>query len=179
MKRAFLISNNDWWTKRLSLYAKWFEAHGYEVRYVTSDFNHFTKRPIDKGMMPDCMKFVHVIPYRKNLSIRRIISHCFFSFKVLIFLFRNRPEVVVGVLPCNSLGAMLWLFKKWHPELRLLVDVTDMWPESLPMPKIKQILKPFMAFWRGLRTLGVDAATSGVICECELFREALLNLNFH
>ena len=171
MKTVYLLSYNDWWSKRINLYAQWFVEHGFDVKYITSDFNHFTKKPIDKSTMLACAEYIHVPEYRRNLSIRRVLSHWIYSLKVLRLLMDKKPDIVLGVLPCNSLGLMLWFYKKTHSSVRLIVDVTDMWPESLPISKFsKKLLSPFVWFWRWLRDMGVSAADK-VICECNLFAQ--------
>ena len=95
--------------------------------------------------MPACTEYIHVPEYRRNLSIRRIFSHLVYSLKVMQLLLSRKPDVVLGVLPCNSVGLVLWFYKKTHSSVRLMVDVTDMWPESVPISKFgKKLLFPFL-----------------------------------
>lgn len=176
MKTVYIISYNNWWERRIGLYAKWFREHDFNVIYVTSDFNHFTKKKIDQETLPSNTIFVHVIGYRKNLSIARILSHWMFSIKVFKILYKNDPNAVFGVLPCNSLGFVLWLYKKINESICLLIDITDMWPESLPVAKtLKLVLYPFLLFWRWLRNRALLAADR-VICECNLFAQMIKNI---
>ena len=85
-----------------------------------------------------CIEYIHIPEYCRNLSIRRILSHWGFSIKVLKLLLVRKPNVILGVLPCNLLGLVLWFYKKMHSSVQLIIDVTDMWPESLPISKFSK-----------------------------------------
>lgn len=170
--KACIISYNNWWDKRLHLYNEWLRERSFCVDYITADFNHFTKEYYNKNQFPNTTKFVHVPWYKKNLSLRRIYSHIFFSLKVLAICLKEKPMVIVGVLPCNSLGIVLWVYKKIFKKTKLVIDVTDMWPESLPYVTIKRWLYPVMLLWKSLRSIGIDAADQ-IVCECDLFSETI------
>ena len=170
--KAYIISYNNWWDKRLRLYDEWFSERGFCVNYITADFNHFTKEYYNKNQFPNTTKFVHVPWYNKNLSVRRIYSHIYFSLKILAICLKEKPMVIVGVLPCNSLGIVLWFCKKILKKTKLVIDITDMWPESLPYVTIKRWLYPVMLLWKSLRSIGIDVADQ-IICECDLFSETI------
>ena len=132
------------------------------------------KKPIDKSAVPVCIEYIHIQECCRNLSIRRILSHWVFSIKVLKVLLVRKPNVILGVLPCNSIGLVLWFYKKMHSSVQLIIDVTDMWPESLPISKFsKKLLCLFLLPWRWLQKMGVSAADK-VICECNLFARMVM-----
>ena len=67
--------------KRTFFLFEMMRQRGYEVKFLTSDFNHYNKktRDIDKFFReyPDykeCLYFIHKKPYKKNISIKRFLS---------------------------------------------------------------------------------------------------------
>lgn len=153
-------------------YRDWLNDHGYSVLSYISNFNHFTKRSVEDGVnIP--FSLIHVPEYKRNISFMRIISHVVFSMKVMFVLLREKPNVLIGVIPCNSLGVVLWLYKKINRKCKIAVDIVDMWPESLPSKFIKRYLFLFMGLWRYLRRIGIKAADR-VFCECFFFANELI-----
>ena len=95
-----------------------------------------------------------------------------FSIKILFILFHEKPNVLISIVPCNSLGVILWLYKKINPKCAMAIDVVDMWPESLPSVFMKKYMKFFMELWRYSRGLGIKVADR-VFCECRFFANEL------
>ena len=62
------ISCFNYYDTRMKQITEFFRRKGYEVIYVTSDFNHFEKRRF-KVDYPDTIQ-VHVPVYKKNISIQ-------------------------------------------------------------------------------------------------------------
>lgn len=172
LRKVFIISYNNWWEKRLCAYYQWFASNNFDVCYVTSDFNHFTKDLIDKNKLPKETSLVHVPRYRRNISIKRVFSHIVFTSKVIIKLIKEKPDVVIGSMPCNSLGFSLWIYRKIYKDKCIISDITDMWPESFPVISIKNKLRLLMGIWRWPRTLGINSSDF-TSCECKIFADEL------
>lgn len=171
-KRATIVSYYRWWDTRLKYYGAWLNEHGYKVNYISADFDHITKTYGGGEKLPSCGRYVHVPSYKSNLSVKRLASNMIFAYRVKRILNRYPAEVVVCLLPANSLGKELASYKKKHMDSVLIFDVLDMWPESLPFNGVKRIAFPLLAAWKKLRTKGL-AIADGVICECALFHEML------
>ena len=126
--------------QRYWLMAEAFVAAGHEVVYWTSDFSHATKakrrvsgsegRPIDLRLVP-------TRPYRKNVSLARILSHRGYARAWEREALRltacsrplARPDLIVSSMPPLSTGEVARRLAD-HFGAKLVVDVQDAWPET-------------------------------------------------
>lgn len=170
--RAYLISCSDHYHHRLRIVDDYLQNRGYDTIYITSDFDHTAKCGF-RCDVSGCIQ-LHVPPYRKNLSVQRIISHLQFARSVFSYLENQEqePGVVVGLLPPNFLAHYLKKYKKKHPSVKLIFDVFDLWPETFPSTGAKRILAPVFKVWAMLRDCSLPSADF-ITTECRLFREKL------
>ena len=171
-KQVFIVSYTDNWKKRSVLYHEWFTARGFAVHYVSSNFNHFTLTPRSSDDLPPCGEFIPVPTYQGNLSLSRVLSYCVFSLRLLLKLISHKPDVVIATIPCNSTGLSARIYKLLYPKTTLILDIMDLWPESLPSGLLKTILTPFSLLWRAARNIAVSASDL-IICECDKFSKKI------
>jgi glycosyltransferase involved in cell wall biosynthesis len=171
-KKAYLISCSDHYSHRLHVVDAYLGSRGYDTTYITSDFDHTSKKVFDCDV-PGCVQ-LPAIPYEKNLSLARILSHRNFSRDVFRYLESQprEPEVVVVQLPPNFLGHYAKKYKKRHPQVKLIFEIFDMWPETFPYGKVKKLLYPVFKVWAWLRDHSLSAADL-VVTECDMFRQKL------
>lgn len=168
MKKAMLISCFNWYEKRLQVIRERLISRGYEVVVLLSDFDHITKAPIEKRY-EECT-YLSVSPYAKNLSLARIKSHFAFGKAVAQSLEEYAPNLVYALVPPNNVARACLAYKDKHPDLVYLVDVIDLWPESMPLKFLKQ---SFLARkWAEMRNASLKVA-DGVVLECDLYRKSL------
>ena len=86
---AYLISCSDHYNHRFLAASEQLRELGYRTIYITSDFDHTTKAPF-ACQVPGCVQ-LHALPYKKNLSVARIMSHFFFARDLFRYL-ENLPE---------------------------------------------------------------------------------------
>ena len=165
-KRAVLLSCSDHYNHRLYVIDGYLKSQGYETVYYTGDFDHSSKK-VFHCSVPGCRQ-IHVRPYRKNLSLARILSHRDFARLVFQELEQDPPDVVVAQLPPNYLAHYGARFKRRHPDTKLIFEIFDMWPETFPSGSVKQLLALPFSIWAGLRDKNLPAADR-VIPECRLF----------
>lgn len=165
-KRAVIISCSDHYGHRLHVTDAYLKSKGYETSYYTSDFDHNTKRAYQCTVYGS--RQFHVRPYRKNLSLDRILSHREFAQQAFKALEQDPPEVVVALLPPNYLAHYGARFKQRHPETILIFEIFDLWPETFPSKKMRHLLMLPFSIWAGLRDNNLQAADC-VIPECKLF----------
>lgn len=168
--KAVLISCSDHYVHRMIYWDRSLQSMGYQTTYVTTDFLHVEKTTY-RCPVEGCVQ-LHVMPYRKNLSVQRILSHRMFAQKVLRYLEEQNPDVVVSLLPPNFLAKYLGQYKKRHPQTKLIFDIFDLWPETFPSSKVKKILAPVFRVWANLRDRNLGTADF-VTTECDLFRRRL------
>lgn len=154
--KAICVSSTDYYDTRMRSIISFFESKNYEVKYLISDYNHFSKEryTVDYG----CSKQLHVIPYKKNISLQRLASHYMFSKKVLREIKTDNPDLIYCIVPPNSLVKQLGLYKKKNPKAKLVFDIFDTWPESFPINNPSTIIRMVFKLWANLRDRYIDFA---------------------
>lgn len=123
-----------------------------EIIVVTSDFSHGRKQY--KGDSNHAVNGIreiqlHVPPYKRNLSVRRIISHLTFAIELKRYLssLQELPDIVYCAMPSSSSA---YVAGKWCKKDRIpfIIDVIDIWPDSLiPLVSLKRIAAILLAPW--------------------------------
>ena len=146
------------------------EEMNFDVVSFTSTFDHYKKTdiPLDNGQ-----RQIKTIRYKKNVSLRRMISHMKFSFDCYKQLSRMNPELIYVNIPPNTLLYAAARYKKKR-HAKLICDICDLWPESMIVSNnlVKKIIHPAMLVWRQMRN-GYLNACDLIILECDFFREKL------
>ena len=171
MKKAVCISCTHHYRERTAPVEAVLLEKGYECTYITSDFNHNTKAHYTVEDLPQCIQ-IPTKPYRKNISPQRILSHIRFARDTFKKVAELQPDLIYVEVPPNSLCRQAGLYKKKHPETKLIVDIFDMWPESFPNSRAKQLLALPFRVWGWFRNCGLNKADL-VLTECDLFRNKL------
>ncbi len=171
-KLAILVSCFDYYTNRVQMVDEYLQSQGYETRYITSDFHH-TKKASYVCVLPSAIQ-LHVRPYQKNLSADRILSHREFARGIYGYLEKlpRQPDLIYAVPPPNFMAKYLAKYKKKHPQVKLVFDIFDLWPETFPNGRTKKLLAPAFAIWGSLRDRALPAADR-ILTECDLFRQKL------
>lgn len=170
MKKAVCISCTHHYTERISPVESVLQAAGYDCTYITSDFHHISKKP-HRVDLPHCIQ-LHTIPYTRNISLKRIVSHLRFSADAMKHTAKLQPDLLYVEIPPNSLCRQAARYKRKFPKTTLIFDIFDMWPESFPNSRAKALLKLPFSVWGWFRNMGLPKADL-VLTECDLFREKL------
>lgn len=173
MKKALIISCNDNYDydTRTKYVCDFLEKSGYQVKFLVSDFDHRNKR-VYKAERNSDIYYIHVLPYKKNLSVKRILSHIKFANGVKGFVDKNTFDLVYHCAPPNWTIKELSKCKK-NNDFRLITEIGDMWPETMPVGGMlkKGLGLPFK-FWSSLRDKHLYNSDV-IIAECDLFNELL------
>lgn len=169
-KTAYFISSTNHYNVRTGKFVNDYIKKGYDVIYVTSDFDHMTKKRYCFNEYKNS-KQLHVISYKKNLSISRILSHLMFSYKTFYMLLACKPELVYVEVPNNSLVKSSAKYKKIN-NAEIIVDIFDMWPESMPVKTKNMIVNRGFNIWRNFRNKNLKFADQ-IWIECDYYRELL------
>lgn len=174
-KTAVLISCSDHYGHRLHTIDTCLKEKGYNTIYITSDFDHTDKKKFKCNVEGTVQ--LSALPYKKNLSFSRILSHRNFARDAFKYIEKSAldPDVIITLLPPNFNAYYAAKYKTKHQNTKLIFDVFDMWPETMPNKKIKSVLKPVFSLWSAIRDKNLGSADF-VFCECEMFKE-LLNLS--
>lgn len=175
-KTAYFISSTNHYNVRTGKFVNDYIKKGYDVIYVTSDFDHMTKKRYYFNEYKNS-KQLHVISYKKNLSISRILSHLMFSYKTFYMLLACKPELVYVEVPNNSLVKSSAKYKKIN-NAEIIVDIFDMWPESMPVKTKNIIVNRGFNIWRNFRNKNLKFADQ-IWIECDYYRELLSAQNIN
>ena len=163
--RAMLISLGS--IERLKL-VKDVIKNEYDVEMYISDFDHNKKCTISTKE-PDC-NYIHISPYKKNLSLKRILSLLSFGRKIASELKKNEPDLIYLILPPNNVVKRCNQYVKKKHSTRIVLDIYDLWPESLPVKKVSNTLP--IKIWKNWRNNYIKTADQ-VFTECELYQDEL------
>lgn len=166
--KAIIVNCFDTYENRVLLIQEYFQSNGYEVVVVASNYRHFKKK--FREDVPAGFVFVPARRYKKNLSIGRLISHLCFAKDALKEVEELCPDLLWVLAPPNSLVKEAALYKSTHKETRLIIDIIDMWPETMPISRFKKLL-PFSA-WQKLRDKYINVADQ-VVTECGLYQSTI------
>ena len=120
---------------------------------LTTDFCHRKKQYYEAWETEDKQQVcMHVPAYKKNLSIARLWSHLVFAWRVMSYLkaLNRKPDAVYCTMPTSSSAYVCAKYCKKH-GVKLVIDVIDLWPDSLlPLMKGKQLIKTMLYPWTHL-----------------------------
>lgn len=167
MKKAIIISCFDWYEKRLCYVKETLKKRGYTVTVIQSDFDHINKKRI---LNCEGYQVIHVPAYKKNLSFMRIFSHIWFAGSALKKIKSISPDLIYALIPPNFVGAVCGYYKKYNLNMKLIFDIIDMWPESMPVKRYEKLF--LIHWWKGLRNKALKYADF-VFTECDLYQQKL------
>lgn len=167
--------------QRYWLMAEAFAAIGHEVVYITSTFNHGTKaarqltRKVDSKVQ---LVTVPTLSYKKNVSLRRILSHLLYarSLSQLCTCPQSpaTPDLIISAVPMLGAAEVLLRYAR-QSGAKFVIDIQDAWPETfhrLGVPRF--LLGPMYALARRLyrsadQVTGVSARYASV-CKREDYK---------
>lgn len=154
MKDIVIISNywhfeHEKTSSRYTHIANLLSKQEYNIEVVTSTFYHREKKQREhsqNGFDNYAYKttLIYEKGYRKNISIDRLISHKQFAKNVLKYLRKRKvPDVIYCFVPTLELAKNVIKFAKSN-DVKIILDVLDLWPESFGMilnkPSLNKVL---------------------------------------
>ena len=82
----------------------------------------------------------------------------------------NNIDLLWVLVPPNSFVKDTKKYKYSHPSVKVVFDIIDLWPETMPVGNIKKVF-PF-TLWRNFRDKNIRSADF-VVTECSLYSEML------
>ena len=146
----YLINiNENFQTSRarrlLSIYYA-LEGAGYDAHVISADFDHGQKAKLHSDNPHETL--IKVFAYRSHFSIFRLCNHMWFSLAVLCMLLKRRDAeaVYVSSIPPELVFATIIVRALW-PKVPIIVDVRDVWPESVPDKMKSSIRSRLFSFY--------------------------------
>lgn len=120
---------------RTGIVANLLLERGHKVVWWTSTFDHVLKKQrFDEDttiILNDrfCIKLLHSVKYKKNVSIRRIINHCGIARKFnRLSESEIKPDIILCSLPTLELSKAAAEYGKKN-GVPVVLDVRDLWPD--------------------------------------------------
>ena len=121
---------------------------GYDVITITSEFSHTEKCNVhydDEDIIS-----VTTLPYKSNTSLVRFLSHIILSFSLFLRAFSYRKKI--DIFYVTAPFALTALLMKIFIRKKIILDIIDFWPDSLPFSD-NVIIRPFLFFWSKINLL--------------------------
>ncbi|EGP4844469.1 glycosyltransferase [Enterococcus lactis] len=176
MKKAVIVTpfDNYSYNVRIKFVEEYLQKIGYNVKILSSDFDHRNKEKYQNNRKG--LELLKVPEYRRNLSLSRIQSHRIFARKSVKRALQLQPDLLYVSGPPNFLFKYFATNKSSFKGTKLIFELGDMWPETMPINGKKKTLFKFpMKIWASLRDEYI-AKADFTIFECDLFKE-LVNTN--
>lgn len=106
-----------------------------KVEIITSNFSHDKKKHKDPlpSKWPFTITFLHEPGYKKNISVRRFLSHRAWGKNVGKYLEnREKPDVIYCAMPSLTAAKNAAIFCE-KKDVRFIIDIQDLWPEAFKM----------------------------------------------
>lgn len=141
------------------------------VTVYCANFSHHKKKFVDFNHKD--FQAISVPPYRRNISLRRIISYWIFCLKIIFQPNLKNFDLIYFCIPPNELSIVALIYKVLFHK-KIVLDVVDLWPEAFPLPKlINPWVKTFFQFTSNpLRNILFRQADL-IICQSAYFKEKL------
>lgn len=163
-----IVNCFDTYEHRVELLYDFFRKQGDNVKVYTSNYRHIAKTI--RNEEKNDFTFIQTRPYNKNLSVDRLRSHSEFARNVFVKLEEENIDLLWVMIPPNSVAKHAVNYKNKH-NLKLVFDLIDLWPETMPMNA--QLKKVFVfKLWQKLRDDYLDYADL-VVTECNLYQNSI------
>ena len=193
----YIVTDSSTYEKRAELVYRYCTEHGYDAVLIGTAFDHRAKKKREEA---SGRIYIDAGGYKKNISIERLWYHHKFAkmaHRLLRSMIEEKQaacgsEVKSGskagadgihdgiinaenadmlyiLLPGNSLAGVGARLKKEY-GCRLIFDIIDLWPESLPIGGAWRTLP--VKYWKRLRDDYLKIADH-IVTECGLYRELL------
>ncbi|MCF0145364.1 MAG: hypothetical protein HUJ73_02135, partial [Eubacterium sp.] len=165
--KAYVITHVSSFEPRAEAVGNWLREQGADVSWICSDFDHIGGCTVSR-VNPDHI-YLHLDPYQKNLSLKRMKSIYSFAESVGKYLSGRQFDLLYIIVPANSFVPVAEKLKK-QSGAKVVFDILDLWPESIPIPGIQKL--PPLKIWRNLRDRHISCADL-IFTECRLYQELI------
>ncbi|QBY03123.1 hypothetical protein E2K93_01505 [Thalassotalea sp. HSM 43] len=123
----------------------------HDTTVLTSDYSHQEKKKINRNKSI----LIRTISYKTNRSFKRLLSHFILSLKFGFYIiFNHKVYDRVYITVPFGITALLASF---ICRDKIVVDIVDFWPDSLPFPKtLKSIGAPVFFIWRYINKYSIQ-----------------------
>ncbi len=122
----------------------------FDVELITSRFFHVEKRHRKDSAFADNLDYkitlINEPGYKKNVSIKRFLSHKIFAKNVKKYLETiEKPDVIYCAIPSLDVAKVAGDFANKN-NIKFIIDIQDLWPEAFEMVFKVPILKDIIFY---------------------------------
>lgn len=119
--------------------AEMFHNKKWEVHYYTSNFSHAYKRYFslkeieeEKAKRQYSINFIPIIGYKKNISVKRILSNLIMSYRFYKELSKDVNDYDCIMIPSRPVDFIFFisLIKRKKSKAKFILDIRDVWPDA-------------------------------------------------
>lgn len=154
-----------------------------KVELITSNFRHSTKKhrnadEINKKDLKYNLTLINEPGYKKNVSIRRFLSHYILSKNLRKYLknIQDKPDVIYCAIPSLDVAKVAIDYAKKN-NIRFIIDIQDLWPESFKMAFNVPIISDILFYPMRKRADYIYANADDIIAVSETYVERALLVN--
>lgn len=155
---------------RVQCVRHFFLQKGKNVIVITTDFMHREKKIRVNKADTDNFLYIHTKKYCKNLSIKRLLSHYLYARDAFRQAENYTPKLIYVLVPGNALLKFGAAYKQ-RKNCKMIVDIVDLWPESLPFLSNVDIWP--LSVWKKIRDKNLIYSDL-IITECDFYQTKLL-----
>lgn len=156
----------------------------YDVTFVTTDFNHYAKkqRDIEKFYRdyPDYsdIKFVHVSPYKKNISLKRLLAEKQWTREIVkwIEIHIDSFDVIYGEMPDIDANIKIRKICDKYSK-KFIIDIRDLRPEAYHVLVKNDLLYKLLTWWISYRADKAYACADELIAVSQEYLDRGLKTN--
>lgn len=112
------------------------ENDGFDVELITSSFSHIKKQQrseINPEDYPFKITMLNEPNYKKNIELKRILSHQIFGRNIEKYLNnRKKPDVIYCCVPSLDVAQRTAKYCLEN-NVKFVIDIQDLWPEAFKM----------------------------------------------
>lgn len=164
---------------RMFFLAELLAENGYDVDFITSDFQHWLKahRDVEQVEKLDTkcnIVLLHEPGYTKNVDLKRMWSHFVFASHVRSYLKEKQYDLVYCDIPDNRVGAVVAEYAR-DCGIPFVVDVEDLWPKAMKMVFDVPVISDVVFSYFSLDAKKCYKLCSGVIGSSDTYRDDPMN----
>ena len=150
-----------------------------DVEVITSDFNHATKKKREEPLAhwPFKITFISEPGYPKNVCLYRFYSHWRLSQNIVKYLkTRKRPNIIYCAVPSLDVAYAAAKYAKRN-NIRLIIDVQDLWPEAFRMVFHVPVLSNIIFIPMKRKANRIYAAADDIVAVSQTYADRALRVN--
>lgn len=168
--------NNEKGYTRFRYICEFLVRAGYEVDLITTTFQHWEKaqRDLEKINPEDYMfgiKFIYEPGYKKNIDLRRILSHRKAAKNLRNLLEKEGDyDLIYAEIPPNDVALVAAEYAK-EKGIPFVADVNDLWPEAMRMVLDVPVVSPILFYPLQRDAEKVYSLADGIIGTSDEYRD--------